>query len=69
MSVKVFIVEDEPMIIEVLKAYLEKFNYEVESSQNGREGLRRIKETNTQNIRYTHYVSANNAHLHPIITV
>lgn len=45
MSVKVFIVEDEPMIIEVLKAYLEKSNYKVESSQNGREGLRRIRET------------------------
>ena len=46
MAVKVFIVEDEPMIIEVLKAYLEKSGFEVESSQNGKEGLNKINETN-----------------------
>ncbi|UCZ53550.1 response regulator transcription factor [Bacillus shivajii] len=46
MAIKVFIVEDEPMIIEVLKAYLEKANYEVEWSENGKEGLERIKSTN-----------------------
>ncbi|MBB5174727.1 response regulator transcription factor [Texcoconibacillus texcoconensis] len=45
MAVKVFIVEDEPMIIEVLKAYLEKSNYIVEYSENGAEGLQRIKES------------------------
>ncbi|MCD8511077.1 MAG: response regulator transcription factor [Bacillus sp. (in: Bacteria)] len=46
MAITVFIVEDEPMIIEVLKAYLEKSGYEVESAQNGKEGLTRIKEWN-----------------------
>ncbi|MCD8510395.1 MAG: response regulator transcription factor [Bacillus sp. (in: Bacteria)] len=46
MAIKVFIVEDEPMIIEVLKAYLEKSGYVVEAAQNGKEGLTRIKETN-----------------------
>lgn len=44
MSVKVFIVEDEPMIIEVLKAYLEKGGYVVDYAMDGLEGLEKIKE-------------------------
>jgi len=33
------IIEDEPMMIEVLTAYLEKEGYEVSSSKNGKDGL------------------------------
>lgn len=40
----VFIVEDEPMIIDVLKAYLEKENYQVNYATNGADGLFQIKE-------------------------
>lgn len=39
MSIHVMIIEDEPMMIEVLTAYLEKEGYEVSSSKNGKDGL------------------------------
>ncbi len=44
--VKIFIVDDEPMIIEVLQAYLEREGFIVYSANNGAEGLRKIKEVN-----------------------
>lgn len=39
MSIHVMIIEDEPMMIDVLTAYLEKEGYEVSSSRNGLEGI------------------------------
>lgn len=36
---KILVVDDEPKIVEVLKAYLEKENYEVITSYNGNEAL------------------------------
>ncbi|WP_280771454.1 response regulator transcription factor [Salipaludibacillus daqingensis] len=39
MSIHVMVMEDEPMMIDVLTAYLEKEGYEVSSSKNGKEGL------------------------------
>lgn len=44
MSSKVFIVDDEAVIIDVLEAYLIKNGYKVYSASNGSEALKRIKE-------------------------
>ncbi len=43
MTQKILVVDDEPMIIEVLKAYLEQAGYVVYSAQNGSEALRIIE--------------------------
>ncbi|MCE7793973.1 response regulator transcription factor [Salipaludibacillus sp. CUR1] len=39
MAVQVMIIEDEPMMVDVLTAYLEKEGYDVVSSPNGKAGL------------------------------
>lgn len=44
MSLKVFVVDDEQLIIDVLQAYLEKEGYEVHSATNGMEALKKINE-------------------------
>lgn len=44
MSKKIMIVDDEPMIIDVLQAYLEQAGYEVFSAQTGSEALRKFEE-------------------------
>lgn len=44
MALKILIVEDEPMIIDVIKAYLERAGYIVYSAINGSEALKIIKE-------------------------
>ncbi len=43
--VKVFIVEDEIMIVETLKAYFERENFKVEYAENGADAIYRIKES------------------------
>ncbi|CCQ96291.1 Transcriptional regulatory protein resD [[Clostridium] ultunense Esp] len=40
---KICVIDDEPLIVEVLKAYLEREGYEVCSALNGREGLSLIE--------------------------
>jgi DNA-binding response OmpR family regulator len=44
MALKIFIVDDEQLIIDVLQAYLEREGYEVYSANNGAEALKKIKE-------------------------
>ncbi|MCD8500606.1 MAG: response regulator transcription factor [Bacillaceae bacterium] len=44
MSLKVFIVDDEPMIIEVLKAYLVQAGYSVYSATKGSEAIEKIQQ-------------------------
>lgn len=44
MAQRVFIVDDEPMIIEVLRDYLHKEGYDVHSAVNGAEALKKIRE-------------------------
>ena len=39
----VFVIEDEPDILEVIEYNLKREGYQVESSRNGREGLRRVQ--------------------------
>ncbi len=46
MVLKIMIVDDEPMIIDVIQAYLEKAGYIVYSAQNGSEALIKIDEVN-----------------------
>ncbi|HRY62234.1 MAG TPA: response regulator [Candidatus Paceibacterota bacterium] len=41
---KVLIVEDDPLLVEMVKAKLKKDGYEVFSAFNGEEGLCRVKE-------------------------
>lgn len=41
---KIFIVDDEPMIVDVLRAYFQKLGFEVISSDNGTEASMLIKE-------------------------
>lgn len=43
---KICVIDDEPLIVEVLKAYLEREGYEVIASMNGREGLDLIEKEN-----------------------
>lgn len=43
---KVFIVEDEFMIVDTLKAYFERENFTVEYAQNGADAIYRFKESN-----------------------
>lgn len=43
---KICVIDDEPLIVEVLKAYLEREGYEVIASMNGREGLDLIEQEN-----------------------
>lgn len=43
MAIKVFIVDDEPMIVDVLQAYLQREGYQVLSAHNGLEALKKIK--------------------------
>ena len=45
MKAKIFIVEDEPSIVALVKYNLEKENYKVFFSHNGEEGLKEIKKT------------------------
>ena len=45
MKAKIFIVEDEPSIVTLVKYNLEKENYKVFFSHNGEEGLKEIKKT------------------------
>ncbi|WNF36486.1 response regulator transcription factor [Bacillaceae bacterium IKA-2] len=44
MALKILVVDDEPMIIDVIKAYLERAGYLVYSAINGSEALRLIEE-------------------------
>lgn len=44
MALKILVVDDEPMIIDVIKAYLERAGYIVYSAINGSEALRIIEE-------------------------
>ncbi|MDW7675188.1 MAG: response regulator, partial [Bacillota bacterium] len=44
MALKIFVVDDEPLIVEVLKAYLEKEGYQVDSAVNGADALKKFKE-------------------------
>ncbi len=46
MSLKIMVVDDEPMIIDVIKAYLQKEGYEVYSAETGSEALRKIDQIN-----------------------
>ncbi len=43
MTIKIFVVDDEPMIVDVLQAYLEREGYHVYSANNGTEALKQIK--------------------------
>lgn len=43
MTIKIFVVDDEPMIVDVLQAYLEREGYHVFSAHNGAEALKQIK--------------------------
>ena len=45
MKAKIFIVEDEPSIVQLVKYNLEKQNFKVLVSNNGEEGLQEIKKT------------------------
>ena len=45
MKAKIFIVEDEPSIVQLVKYNLEKENFKVLVSNNGEEGLQEIKKT------------------------
>ncbi len=45
MKAKIFIVEDEPSIVQLVKYNLEKENFKVLVSDNGEEGLQEIKKT------------------------
>ena len=45
MKAKIFIVEDEPSIVQLVKYNLEKKNFKVLVSNNGEEGLQEIKKT------------------------
>ena len=45
MKIKIFIVEDEPSIVQLVKYNLEKQNFKVLVSNNGEEGLQEIKKT------------------------
>lgn len=42
---RIFLVDDEPMIIEVLEAYLKREGYQVDSAVNGAVALKRIRES------------------------
>lgn len=44
MALRILVVDDEPMIIDVIKAYLEREGYLVSAAINGSEALRLIKE-------------------------
>lgn len=46
MALKILVVDDEPMIIDVIRAYLERAGYLVSSAINGSGALRLIKEEN-----------------------
>ena len=45
---KIFIVEDEPSIVQLVKYNLEKENFKVLVSNNGEEGLQEIKKNRTR---------------------
>lgn len=46
MGLKILVVDDEPMIIDVIKAYLERAGYIVYSAENGSQALRKVEEVN-----------------------
>ena len=43
---KILIIDDDPDLVESMRITLEANNYEVESAQNGTEGLKLVKEIN-----------------------